>query len=515
MLDEGSGYVDDAQKRLDKDLAAGTGNVSVTDKLRMRTVRAELDGRILEAKRLQGIARDSLRTLLGPEAPTDMDVDDEEFGPPEITSAGQLLRGHRALEPARGAHARVRGQGEARARRSRTAQGVPGSGVDRRRRVRHAQTVDDPQNAFTATTSTAGGGRGGRAAHAAGPGAEDRARAQEEAEALEVAYRRSEALGGIMLEVRKTFAEASEASARVEAMDKGEKAGRAWISAVAQNFAVGLAEAAICRTRSSPSSVCGPATCRRSSTWTSRARRWAAPPGQRSCEGLAGDARRAWAARVASRATMLPSWVASASGSSSRRRRVRAPAAPRSGAVSWLRARRGCGSRLAARRRPHAIASVDANSRPTRPKASTSATTSSTISVGLGRRAASRRRPRSARARRRQDGRGGGRRPGTTPGAAAPGTRPPPPGARRRTGRAAGHRRRAPAASAVGRRARRKITASSRRGEHAGRELAAQVGADRALDALARRRAPAAAGGPGPATARAVRRPRGWRSSRR
>ena len=85
MLDEGSGYVDDAQKRLDKDLANGTGNVSVTDKLRMRTVRAELDSRILEAKRLQGIARDSLRTLLGPKAPTDLDVDDEQFGPPEIT----------------------------------------------------------------------------------------------------------------------------------------------------------------------------------------------------------------------------------------------------------------------------------------------------------------------------------------------------------------------------------------------------------------------------------------------
>ena len=47
MLDEGSSYVDEAQKKLDKDLAAGTGNVSVTDKLRMRTVRAELDSRIL------------------------------------------------------------------------------------------------------------------------------------------------------------------------------------------------------------------------------------------------------------------------------------------------------------------------------------------------------------------------------------------------------------------------------------------------------------------------------------
>ena len=63
------------------------------------------------------------------------------------------------------------------------------------------------------------------------------------AEAEEVDYRRSEALGGIMLEVRKTYGEATEAAARVAAMAKGEKAGKAWISAVAQNFAVGLAEA--------------------------------------------------------------------------------------------------------------------------------------------------------------------------------------------------------------------------------------------------------------------------------
>ena len=50
-------------------------------------------------------------------------------------------------------------------------------------------------------------------------------------------------LGGILLEVRKTFTEATEAANRVTAMEKGEKAGKAWISAVAQNFAVGLAEA--------------------------------------------------------------------------------------------------------------------------------------------------------------------------------------------------------------------------------------------------------------------------------
>ena len=51
-------------------------------------------------------------------------------------------------------------------------------------------------------------------------------------------------MGGIMLEVRKAYGEVSEARQRVASDGRrGEKAGKAWISAVAQNFAVGLAEA--------------------------------------------------------------------------------------------------------------------------------------------------------------------------------------------------------------------------------------------------------------------------------
>jgi len=43
--------------------------------------------------------------------------------------------------------------------------------------------------------------------------------------------------------VRKAFDEMTEAQARVTAVQKGEKAGKAWVTAVAQNFAIGLAEA--------------------------------------------------------------------------------------------------------------------------------------------------------------------------------------------------------------------------------------------------------------------------------
>jgi outer membrane protein TolC len=63
------------------------------------------------------------------------------------------------------------------------------------------------------------------------------------AEAEEMDWRRDEALGGIALEVRKSYGEVTEATARVEALRKGERAGKAWVTATAQNFALGLAEA--------------------------------------------------------------------------------------------------------------------------------------------------------------------------------------------------------------------------------------------------------------------------------
>jgi outer membrane protein TolC len=244
MLDEGSGYVGDAEKKLEKDIYAGTGNATVTDRLRLRTVRAELDGRILEAKRLQGLARDSLRTLVGAEAP-DIDVDDDPFEPPElkerpVTYYEDLARFNRpevrALEYAvKAKHALA----DLERRKEYPDFVLIGTAA-----YAYAQTVDDPQNAFMShyfNSRTAGIAAALRLQLDLGPKI---ARARKTtAEAQEIEYRRSEALGGILLEVRKAYGEMTEAAARVATMDKGQKAGKAWISAVAQNFAVGLAEA--------------------------------------------------------------------------------------------------------------------------------------------------------------------------------------------------------------------------------------------------------------------------------
>jgi outer membrane protein len=245
MLDEGSSYVQTGEKKIEKDLFSGTGNSTVTDRLRLRTVRAELDGRISEAKRLQGIARDSLRTLVGPDAPPDIDVDDDPFEPPEVkerpvTYYEDLARFNRPevrlLDYAvQAKHALA----DLERRKEYPDLVLIGTAAFAR-----AQTVDDPNNAFMSHyfhSTTAGIAAALRMNLDLGPRI---ARARKTvAEASEVEFRRVEALGGIALEVRKAYAEVTEASARVATMEKGEKAGKAWISAVAQNFAVGLAEA--------------------------------------------------------------------------------------------------------------------------------------------------------------------------------------------------------------------------------------------------------------------------------
>jgi outer membrane protein TolC len=244
MLNEGSGYVDDGIKKVDKDLSKGTGTVTVTDRLRLRTVRAELDARLLETKRLGDLARDSLRTLLGPEAPADLDVDDDPFEPivvmqRPVTYYEDLARASRP-EALLLDHAVKAKWALVDLERRREYPDLVLIGTAT---YAHAGGVDDPQNAFYNHyfNSFSGGVAAAlRLQLDLGPKLARAARTR--AEANEIEFRRSEALGGIVLDVRKAYGELSEATARSEAVHKGERAGRAWISAVAQNFAVGLAE---------------------------------------------------------------------------------------------------------------------------------------------------------------------------------------------------------------------------------------------------------------------------------
>jgi outer membrane protein TolC len=243
-LDEGGGYIDDAQKKIEKDLAKGSGSSTVTDKLRMRTVHADIDARLLETKRLQGVAVSSLRALLGPDSPADVDVDDDPFEPPDVaerpvTYYEDLARAERPevkmLEYAvKAKHALA----DLERRKEYPDLILIGGAVFAR-----AQGVDNPTNAFLShyyNSTAAGVAAGLRIPLDLGPKIARSRRLAAEAE--QTGYQQGAAMAGIMLEVRKAYGEVSEAKQRVASMEKGQKAGKAWISAVAQNFAVGLAE---------------------------------------------------------------------------------------------------------------------------------------------------------------------------------------------------------------------------------------------------------------------------------
>ncbi|MEP6653329.1 MAG: TolC family protein [Myxococcales bacterium] len=244
-LAEGIGYISEAQTKLDKELEKGTGNATVTDKLRLRTVRAEIDARTLETKRLANLAILGLRTLVGPEAPTDLDIDNADFEPIEVPKRPVTFY----EEQARLNRPEVRALDYGlKAKHSL-------SDLERRREYpdlvligtasfAYAPTVDAPKNAFINNPFNSLGA--GIAAYLRvpldlGPKLARADRLSSEAEEFE--FRRREALGGIALEVQKAYGELTEAVDRVEALHKGERAGKSWVTAVAQNFAIGLAEA--------------------------------------------------------------------------------------------------------------------------------------------------------------------------------------------------------------------------------------------------------------------------------
>jgi outer membrane protein TolC len=242
-LEQGGGYVEEAQQKIEKDLSKGTGSSTVTDRLRLRTVHADLDARTLETKRLQGLARDGLRAIIG-QGQDEIDVDDDPFEPPELVSRPvtyyeDLARAYRPEVKLLASAVRAKNALADLERRKEYPDLIIVAGAV----IARAQTVDNPTNAFYShyyNSTTAGLAAGLRMPLDLGPRIARSRRA--EFEAAEVGYQQTAAMSGILLEVHKAFGELTEARDRVASMEKGQKAGKAWISAVAQNFALGLAE---------------------------------------------------------------------------------------------------------------------------------------------------------------------------------------------------------------------------------------------------------------------------------
>jgi outer membrane protein len=244
MLNEGVDFLTEAQKKIDQELAEGEGNASVTDRLRLRAMRAEIEARVLEAQRGHDLAKAGLRALIGPNAPADLDVDEEALAPlsvparelgqyadlahvrrPEIKALNQMVAAKRAL-----ADLEWRRQ-------------LPDFVLLGTAQYAYASSIDHPKNAFANNPyNTSGVGLAAALRMPLDLFAKNATAHKLRAEAQEAEFRRSEAMGGINFEVEKAFAEMKEADLRLKAVQKGEKAARQWIAAIMQNISVGLAE---------------------------------------------------------------------------------------------------------------------------------------------------------------------------------------------------------------------------------------------------------------------------------
>jgi len=243
-LAEGIGHVEEGQKTIDKALADQSGTVTIGDKLRMKTLRVEVEARRLEFTKLEDIARSGLRFLIGAEARHDLEVDAEPIEPIAAPArpVSQSLDQARLSRP------------EARALDFLVASRQALADFERRKQYpdlvlmgtatfAFASSIDDPKNAFA--NDPFNSRSVGLAAALRMPldlGVKNARALRVHAEAQEAYHRRREALGGITFEIEKAHAGLTEAQARVKVMKDGEKAGKQWINLVAQNFAAGLAE---------------------------------------------------------------------------------------------------------------------------------------------------------------------------------------------------------------------------------------------------------------------------------
>lgn len=244
-LEEARGYLDEGQQKVDKDLAAGTGTVTVIDRHRLRTLRAELETRVLEAKKLADVARGGIRALLGPESPPDVEVDAEELAAVEVPvrTLAQYEDQARLSRP------------EVRALDQLVASKRALADLERRKQYpdvvllgtatfAFASSIDNPKNAFANDPfNTLSAGLAAAVRLPLDLGVRNARALKLHAEAEESVHRRREALGGIGFEVQRAYSDLVEAQQRKRAVDDGVKAARAWLTAVHQNFAAGLAEA--------------------------------------------------------------------------------------------------------------------------------------------------------------------------------------------------------------------------------------------------------------------------------
>ncbi len=243
-LSEGLSYVKQAEEMVQKDLDEGGGNMTISDKLRLQTTRAEVEAQLFEVGRGGGIAVNALKALIGPTGPQTVEVDSDplekrtvprrplsfyeeqaRLSRPEVRALDYFVRARRKLADLE------------------FARQLPDLVIVATATFAYANSVDDPKNAFLNDPfNVLTGGVGAMLRMPLDFGPRNARASQAMAQAEQAAFKRREALGGIAFEVSRAYIELNEAENRMNTLATGEKLSRRWMTSIVQKLDLGLAE---------------------------------------------------------------------------------------------------------------------------------------------------------------------------------------------------------------------------------------------------------------------------------
>jgi HAE1 family hydrophobic/amphiphilic exporter-1 len=243
-IEEGKEHLDKALRQTQEELREGKGAATVTDLRRLQVIVAEVDARRLEVVRGETLALAGLRVLVPVGLPRNFDIDEEPLDrPPEevrpLDDYQDVARKHRPEVRLLDAAVAARQA----ALDLQAATFYPDLLLVARFSYAYTSSADVPQNVFYSNPLNGLGFGGGLALRLSWDYGLKVARLRRaRAELAETGALRRQAVGGVLLEVEKARLELTEAQARVDTTRRGERAAQAWLTAVAQNFGIGLAE---------------------------------------------------------------------------------------------------------------------------------------------------------------------------------------------------------------------------------------------------------------------------------
>lgn len=243
-IQEGRKHLVKAIDKVEEELDEGEGESTLTDLLRLKAARAEVDARKVDAEKLVALTTAALGTLSGQR--------DKAFD----VATPYLEPIQAELQPLEAYQQRMSSsRSDIRALRAAVAAARAGVDLEKARfypdfvlvataSLAYTSSADDPENAFYNDPFNSIGAGFGLALNWQWDQVQQYGKYREaKATLAQTEAKRREALAGMDLELRKAYAELDAAKRRLDVARKGEKAAWQWLTAVSQNLAAGLVPA--------------------------------------------------------------------------------------------------------------------------------------------------------------------------------------------------------------------------------------------------------------------------------